>query len=527
MYADEMKPRVLGARRLSRVRDNSTSFERQGRALVDITESIGGELLPEFADDPDVSAAKVAPKDRPGLGPWLERPDEYDVIAWWRLDRAVRSMRDMSWLGGWARDHGKRLIFAEGPGGGKLELDMTSPVSELLMMVFAFAAQMEVLAIQERTVGSSEYLRSVGRWGGGRVPFGRQPVPHPTEKDGWWLARHDETADILDAVVRLVLNKKTYHVVAAWLNTEHPGVTPANHRRLLSSPPRETNPALRWNPGMVSTMLRQPTLRGWVLNDGQPVRDEVGEPVMIGESLIDDETWRRLQAEMDSRDVPGERNKSDAHPLLGILFCGSCDGRLYQGWLSPGPNRKVAKRQYRCAAKAHGRECAKPTYVMAEPVDEYAEEVVLERFGFLELSEVVTTPGVDYRAEIEDLKADIDALATQLAGLRGAAADAVGRQIQGRSDKLDKLESQPVIPARTQTLPLGITYADAWRDAKARGDIEGRRSMLVDLGIRVVVGETYRGARDVRGRLSVEMVTPPHIDHEADAMEDALFQATD
>lgn len=519
-----MKTRVLGARRLSRVTDNSTSFERQGARIADVTESIGGELLPKWADDPDISAAKVAPPDRPGLGAWLTRPDEYDAIAWARLDRAVRSMRDMAWLAGWARDNGKRLIFAEGPGGGRLELDMTSPMSELILMILAFAAQMEVQAIQERTQGAAEYLRSVGRWGGGRIPFGRMPVPHPTEEDGWWLGVHDDTAGIVDAMAGLIVDGKSYHVVSAWVNHHHPALTPANHRRALADPPRDTDPEARWNPGMVSSFFRQLSLRGWAVTRGEVVRDEIGDPVMIGPALVDDDMWHVLQAEMDSRDGEnGDRNKSDAHPLLGILFCGSCGGRMYQGWMAPGPNRKTAKRQYRCAARAHGRVCLKPAYVTAEPVDEFTEERFLHQFGMLDLTYVNVVPGVDHRPEIEELRADIDNLVTRMATLRGPAADAVARQVQGRSDKLERLEAQPVIPARTEEIPTGVAYADAWRQAKARGDVEGRRDMLRTMGVRVTVGETYRGARDVRGRLSFEAVRE---DPEADALAEALHQAT-
>ncbi|MGW1023585.1 recombinase family protein [Streptomyces sp. NPDC002577] len=520
-----MQTRVLGARRLSRLTDTSTSFDRQEVAINVMADAIGGTVI-DWADDLDVSAAKVAPKDRPGLGPWLERPDEYDAIAWWRLDRAVRSMRDMAWLAGWARDHKKRLIFAEGPGGGRLELDMTSPMSELILMILAFAAQMEVLAIQERTSGAAEYLRNVGRWSGGRVPFGRIPVPHPEENEGWWLGRHDETAAIVDDMVSLVLKKKSYHVIAAWLNNNHPGLTPANHRRMVATPPREIDPNARWNPGMVSSLLRQPSLRGWMMLDGEPVRDEVGEPVLAGEPLVDDETWRRLQAEMDTREPAGERNKSDAHPLLGILFCGTCEGRLYQGWMAPGPNRKVAKRQYRCAARAHGRTCGKPAYVTAEPVDAYVQEQFLDMFGAMELVEIITIPGVDHTAEIKELRFDVDALAARLTTLRGPAADAVARQLQGRSDKLERLEAQPIIPARTEEVRTGVTYADSWRQAKARGDVEECRKMLLDVGMRVTVGETYRGARDVAGRLSVQFVTPHHIDPGQDALEDTGHQAS-
>ncbi|MEW1551345.1 recombinase family protein [Streptomyces tsukubensis] len=516
-----MRTRVLGARRLSRVTDNSTSFDRQELAINVVTEAIGGVVI-DWADDPDVSAAKVAPENRPGLGPWLKRPEEFDAIAWWRLDRAVRSMRDMAWLAGWARDHKKRLIFAEGPGGGRLELDMTSPMSELILMILAFAAQMEVQAIEERTQGAAAYLRGVGRWGGGRVPFGRIPVPHPTEDEGWWLARHDKTADVLDKMVELVLAGKSYHIVAAWLNHKYPGLTPANHRRLVADPPREIDTAVKWNPGMVSTLLRQVSLRGWKTVGDEVVRDDVGEPVLMGDVLVGDEMWRRLQAEMDSRMVE-RQEKSDVHPLLGILHCGSCNGRMYQGWMSVGPRRKVPKRQYRCAARAHGRVCLKPAYVAADPVDRYAETEFLRRYGMFEIVDVITIPGVDHRDEIKELETDVESLAAQLGKLRGAAADAVGRQIQGRSDKLDVLRQQPVVPARTEEVRTGVTYAATWR--QANGDAAEQRHMIKSMGMRIVVGETYRGARDVFARLSVETQIPDHVDAEEAAREEAAHQA--
>ncbi|MEK8173389.1 recombinase family protein [Streptomyces sp. M19] len=121
----------------------------------------------------------------------MKRPDEYDVIVFWRLDRAVRSMADMSNLAAWAREHDKRLIFAEGPGGGKLELDLTSGsiMAELIMLLLAFAAQMESQATAERVTGSRAALRTLGRWHGGqprtaiglrRIRWARVPFWSPT-----------------------------------------------------------------------------------------------------------------------------------------------------------------------------------------------------------------------------------------------------------------------------------------------------------------------------------------------------------
>jgi len=495
-----MTVRVLGARRLSRVKDNSTSFDRQEAAIKGVAASIGGKVI-DWADDPNVSAAKMAPADRPGLGPWFDRPEEFDAIAWWRLDRAVRSMRDMAWLTGWARENRKRLIFAEGPGGGKLELDMTSPISELILMIFAFAAQMEVQSIQERVEGTAEYLRSVGRWSGGRVPFGRQPVVHPIEGDGYWLGRHDETADIIGQMINLVLDGASYHAVAAWLNKDHPALTPANHRRNLAEKP--VDESARWSPGMVSSLLRQPSLRGYKVLKGDIVRDETGEPVLCGEPLIADDDWRRLQALMDTREAAPSANRSDLHPLLGVLYCGTCKGKLYQGWLAPGPNRKAAVRQYRCAARAHGRPCVKPAYIVAKPVDEYVEREFLTRFGQFEVVERIEFPGIDHTAEIEELNATVADLSARIASLRGPAADALMSQLQGRSDRLEALRAVPVVPARIEMVSTGKSYAEVWASETA----QERLKMLRTAGVRVEVGQTTRGARDVTKRLSFAVVT--------------------
>ncbi|GLY84654.1 integrase [Actinoallomurus iriomotensis] len=459
------------------------------------------------------------PFDRPELGTWLARPSEFDAVAWWRLDRAVRSMHDMSDLAGWAKDHKKRLIFAEGPGGGRLELDMTSPMSELILMILAFAAQMEAQSIQERTTGAAAYLRSVGRWRGGRVPFGTRPMPHPTEVDrdgepaGWYLAEGPDTAEIVRTMADLVIAGKSYHAIAAWLNEEHPGVTPANHRATLKG--AKPDPSARWNPGMVSTLLRQNTLRGLVIEDGCPVRDGDGEPVRQGDPLLDDETWRRLQAAMDARAMTGPGNRSNVHPLLGVIFCGSCGGRMYQGWLSPGPNRKAPVRQYRCAAKAHGRECRKPAYVVAAKVDDYVSRKFMEAVGRLELVELITIPGADHTAEIAELDEEVNELAKRLAVLRGAAGDAVAAQIQSRSDRLGRLREQPVTAERTESIATGMTYAERWADA----DEADRRTMLLDAGARVVVGETTRGKRDVDSRLTFD--TRAH-EGDGDLIADAL-----
>ncbi|MFI6700075.1 recombinase family protein [Streptomyces sp. NPDC050509] len=173
--------------------DETTSPKRQREAGDIAAERLGAEVV-GYAEDLDVSASKTTPFERPELGEWPARPDDHDVITWWRLDRAVRFMADMAVLARQAKQHGKRLIFAEGPGGASLEPDMTSITSKLIIMLLAFAAQMESQAIKEPVTGANAALRARwplrGRAAAVRIPTGparerRRMDACPPTRNAW------------------------------------------------------------------------------------------------------------------------------------------------------------------------------------------------------------------------------------------------------------------------------------------------------------------------------------------------------
>ena len=64
--------------RLSRDTDESTSPARQRQAIGSFA-SMHGHTITHVAEDIDVSGS-IAPADRPDLGPWLARMDEWDAI---------------------------------------------------------------------------------------------------------------------------------------------------------------------------------------------------------------------------------------------------------------------------------------------------------------------------------------------------------------------------------------------------------------------------------------------------------------
>ncbi|MDO0933853.1 recombinase family protein [Streptomyces sp. DG2A-72] len=75
----------------------SYSPGRQRASIQLCTEQLGFALIAE-ATDLGVSARRMSPFERPSLSSWLQRPDEYDAIAWSHVDRAVRSVAHMSEL---------------------------------------------------------------------------------------------------------------------------------------------------------------------------------------------------------------------------------------------------------------------------------------------------------------------------------------------------------------------------------------------------------------------------------------------
>ncbi|WP_127356090.1 hypothetical protein [Actinacidiphila soli] len=174
---------------------------------------------------------------------------------------------------------------------------------------------------------------------------------------------------------------------------------------------------------------------------------------------------------------------------------------------------------FRCNGKEHEKGQAAFSINRA-PVLEYVSEQFLAHMGPFRRTQIVRTAGVDHTAEIEELAADVMELSGRLVRLRGPAADAVERQVQGLSDRLERLQAQPVIPPREKVVELDTTWADDWH---ANEDWTARRKMLLDVGARVWVMPGNRWtARD--DRLRFELGT--HVDREAEALEEALHQAT-
>jgi DNA invertase Pin-like site-specific DNA recombinase len=530
--------RGVAAIRLSVLTDETTSPARQLEACQQAAGALGIDIADRIANDLDVSASKVGPFDRPELGEWLRRPTEFDALIFWRFDRAIRSMSDMRDLAAWAKEHRIMLVFAEGIGGtGRLIFDFRNPldpIAELMMTLFAFAAQVEATSIRERVVGAHAAMRTMPlRWAGGKLPFGYMAAPMPAEHGaGVTLVPDPEAVKLLTRIIRGILAGESASAVAAKLNAEGALTWRDYISQKLGKPLGGRSPKSRhgekgrvftrwtWTGDTVTGILRSPALLGWKLHKNQPVRDSQGAPVLFTESpLLTREEYDTIGAVLAARanKLSGTiRRDSAPAMLLRVIHCHACTERMY---LSRQSDRR-AHDLYHCNPRSRGMDCNGTASIRAEWVHAYVEREFLKRVGHIPYHKVTVTPGYDPAPEIAATRAEFDAHQEQ----EGRQKSQSGRDSwQARHDALDsrlaELESTPARPERRETVPTGRTYADDWHGA----DIEGKRAMLLEAGAKLTVRKGPRAPRELDESL-VEFTLNGELDpivEESDALADA------
>lgn len=447
--------RALLAIRLSRMTDETTSPARQRNAAQMVADLRRLNVV-GVAEDLDVSASKIPPKQRKGLGPWLrERADEYDVIIWARLDRAVRSMRDLAELAGWAKDNNKQLIFAAGPGGGEMVLDMTNAFSELIMMILAFAAQMESQANSERVSGAQAYLRQAGQWTGGMLPYWCRPVPVETSTGkGWILVHNPDTAVHVKEMVERAIDGTSMLRLAQ--DFEERGIpTPRDYWAIVQGQPKAK--PRKWSSSTISTILKSRSLLGESVFDGQLLRDEEGVPIRKCPPLVTEEQWTALQAALAVRALPANRSMNP-NMLLGVLYCANCGSQLYRQQFDKKGHTYVYLRCHgymvqhnKCNERFRG-----------ETIEARVTAVFLATVGHLEVLRRQFHQSVDHSEElmtvtrlITDLEDEYDA---------GLVADR-DRYLLRKSKLVARREglmAQGSAPAGYSMVGSGQTYAQLW-----------------------------------------------------------------
>ncbi|WP_256260072.1 recombinase family protein [Streptomyces atratus] len=506
--------------RLSVLTDETTSPARQRAATDRVAAEMSIVFDGRMAEDLDVSASKTAPFDRPALGKWLRRPDEFDALVWWRFDRAIRSMGDMYELAKWAREHRKMLVFSEGVGGGsKLVFDFRNPmdpIAELMMVMFAFAAQVESMSISDRVTGAQAAMRLMPlRFRGGQLPYGYMTAP--LASGGFTLVPDPEAVKVIERIIRELMEMEAQGdsraAIASRLNVE--GIpSPRDYRQIKQGRAtggkvgkyKRQHERYAWQAGTITRMLRSPTLIGWKMHDGNPVRDPEGRPVMLTENpILTRSEFDTIGALLDRLgNGGGPTARSDTHSmLLHVIHCPSCSGFMYQS--RPGGGRpRGPGESYTCRTRANGGVCEEPSTVKSVWADDYVEREFLKAVGDLPVTEVRETAGYDPEPEIEATMREFEAHQEQQGQQRSkAAAAAWQRRADALDARLEELESTPRIEPKREIVATGKTYRDSWPampedisdvpDEEIFAINDERRRMLLAAGAKLTVKKGPRG----------------------------------
>lgn len=508
--------RGVSALRLSVLTDETTSPERQRKANRDAAAALGIDLGDREAVDLGVSASKTRPFERPELGEWLRRPDDFDALLFWRFDRAVRSMADMNALVDWARVHRKMIVFAEGPG-GRLVLDFRNGVdliTQLILQIFAFAAEFEAQAIRERVTSAQAAMRVMPlRWRGSRPPYGYKPAP--LEGGGWTLVQDPETVPVLERIIRELMDGKTAAAIATGLNSD--GIpSPRDYWSLRQG--RETGGKtggragetvtrgrFAWRHGTVKNLLTSGRILGWKTAGEKPVRDSEGAPVMAtAEPILTREEFDAIGArfaELALADTAGSSERVDSVALLlRVIVCDGCGGRMYL-------QRAGRTEIYRCGSVTRGHACAARATIKREWADDYVEREFLRAVGGLRLTQRRIIPGYDPQPEIDATAAEYEAHMSERGQQKSnAAREAWQKRARALDARLAELESREATEPRTEVVYVGRTFVDEWSAA----DTAERRAMLVEAGAQLRVRRAKRGKYQQldEGRVSFELTEP-------------------
>ncbi|MFC4067987.1 recombinase family protein [Actinoplanes subglobosus] len=537
--------RLLGAIRLSRHRgeaDPSTSPERQRAAIQAVAEAQHSEII-GWASDLDVSAISLPPFDRPELGKWLEgsRVREYDGIAWSKFDRAIRSMADMYDLVKWAAKHSKQLVFASGIGGEPMVLDLRggalNPITHLIVMIFAFAAEWEASVITQRNKETRAYMRSIGRWSGGMYPYHTMPE---RDGNGWRLVKNPETWEVMEEIVERALNRESKRSIADSLNGREI-LSPREYRNMVNGkvptapadgtvtaltddvctiePSGGTGPAevrkfpkhakwsvtlgqpvaegdrltapIMWSGKTIGDQLRAQALLGVVEFERKAVLGSDGMPVKRCPALVNRNEWARLQTILAADgDAHSKLHSSDASPLGGIVFCGVCgEPRYYRNQKSRFAGKVVEYSYYGCRSnwaylmEQKPEERCTNKSVKASDLEDAIEAAVLRMVGSVPVLVPVEMAGESHREELAEATAALMDITERTAGKSAAVQAIYAEQITALEERITKLAEMPEIEPHVEMMPTGKTYRETWETA----DAAERRKLLLDSGIRAEV----------------------------------------
>ncbi|WP_425954512.1 magnesium chelatase domain-containing protein [Xylanimonas sp. McL0601] len=473
--------RVVLMYRLSVADDASTAIERQTADLDQVVTAEGWEVVEAISDD-GVSGVKNKASIERALG--MLRNDEADIIAVWKLDRFTRA--GITVLGKLIEvlDENPGTLFVAKQDG--LRSDQST--WRLIAGVLAEVARTERENIAMRTTSSIAALRKMGRFAGGRVPYGYASTPNP-DGPGFILTVDEQEREVVEFMARCVLGGKGTFKTAQALNQTDWKPRIAGH----------------WSPNFVTQVLTGQAILGRVIHHGEPVCDDDGVPLAVWEPIVELPVWRELQGRLVSTGVP--RRKASRLLSGGLVRCGSCGGNMNVNASGRNRKRNGELRQsatYRCGAKSRGQTNCEGMSISAVNLEEYVTELFLASEGDLNMWAEVKGEDVQARALLHEVVEALGRTKDELADAIDEDDDEGIAAIRGQRQRLRAREAE-LRERLAKPVVRWVEMSESVRGRWLLSDADQRRAMLTDALEPIVIVKGANRLTPIADRATVKV----------------------
>jgi DNA invertase Pin-like site-specific DNA recombinase len=476
--------RYLACLRLSADSDGSTSIEWQRGVIRHHVSSphLSGVLVGE-AEDTDVSGS-LSPFKRPKLGKWLtSKVDEFDVIIAAKMDRLTRRSMHFNELLEWAQQNGKFIVCVEEG------FDLSTPQGKMMARMTAVFAEAEWDTIQARILNGVQSRLENRSWLTGAPPTGYRIKA--TEGGKRKILEVDQDFyPYVEEIFRRIREGQSTHRIARDFNGRSVLTWGDHLRKLKGEEPKGT----QWQATIINKFIRSPWVPGVYTYRGEAVLDDQGEPVILPEKpLASMDEWTDLVDRIKPAPKPegaagGSRNSAKSL-LSGVAHCGEC-GAPFTSLMDSGYKRKdgtkvPGHRRYRCSNKFKGGDCKNGSYIRANVLDAWVDQVIRDSIGQWDMYERVGV-GPSQARELQTTRARLENLeAKYIAGEydgegQEESYQRMHKSLAGKVALLAKQEAERANPTLKAT---GKKYGEVW-EAK---DQEDRRDFLRSYRVKVFV----------------------------------------
>ena len=440
--------------RISRDREGAgLGVERQRADCLAAAAQLGWNVVDTYTDN-DISA--YSGKRRPGYESMcadLDTGKAQGLIAW-HADRLHRRPIELESFIDLCDRRGIQVHTVKSG-----NVDLATASGRMVARMLGAAARHEVEHSIERQKRAKYQAAVDGKYRGGRRAFGY-------EVDG--ITLRDDEADAIRKATEDVLSGVSLRQIARNWNAQ--GLRTAYGGNVFNS--RE-----------VRKILLRPRNAGYSLHEGERIPNAGWTPV------LDADTFAALEAFL--RDPARARNAGfeRKHMGSGVYVCGKCGAKIGTATQNAGKNARYWRLVYVCGASKHlGR--------VAEYVDEYVTELVIERLSRPDASIVLSGPPLDLadlNRKREGLRARLDEL-----GSLFAAGDIDGQQLKRATtelrQKLDAIEAELAAARSSSALANLVLAGDDLRETwtATPPDIKGK---VIDALMIVTILPTGRGRR--------------------------------